>query len=127
MFIFFACLYALFLRVQRKRTSSEAAKEKTAYHSPFHCWPSAFLRCSQSTDASESRGVYTPLRGAPPNRLSVLCCAARLREMASTSKKERSGISKNELLYIVNDAFGFICGNRYEDRKCQNPQELPRG
>ncbi|MGB6971590.1 MAG: hypothetical protein WBD61_05465, partial [Desulfobulbales bacterium] len=32
---------------------------------------------------SESREVYTPLRGTPPSRLSVLCCAARRREMAA--------------------------------------------
>jgi hypothetical protein len=37
LFIFFACLYALFLRVQRKRISSEAAKEKAANHSPLRC------------------------------------------------------------------------------------------
>jgi hypothetical protein len=33
-------------------------------------------------DVSESRGVYTPLRGTPPSRFSAFCCGARLREMA---------------------------------------------
>jgi hypothetical protein len=37
------------------------------------------LRCSQRSDASESRF-------APPNRLSSLCCAAQLRKMAPKKK-----------------------------------------
>ena len=39
MFIFFVCLYALYLGVQRKRTSSEAAKERA----PRSLGPSGFL------------------------------------------------------------------------------------
>ena len=68
--------------VKRKRTSREAAKEKTASHSPFHCWPSASLRCSKKVDASESREVYAPLRGARPSRFSTFYSTAWLREMA---------------------------------------------
>jgi hypothetical protein len=44
------------------------------------------LRSLQRVDASESREVYAPLRGAPPNRFPTLCCAARQREMAKTEK-----------------------------------------
>jgi hypothetical protein len=68
--------------VQRKRTSSVAAKEKAANHSLLPCWPAATLHCSQKTDASESRFIYTLLQGALASRLSVFCFAARLREMA---------------------------------------------
>ena len=95
MFIFFACLYALqgvyalFLRVQRKRTSSVLYGERKDSHSLAVSLLSAKADirslyplegcCLQRTVASESRGVYAPsesianLRGAPPSRLSVLC------------------------------------------------------
>jgi hypothetical protein len=43
----------------------------------------AALRCTPRTgDIGKSRGLCPVFWGAPPSRLSVLCCAARLREMA---------------------------------------------
>jgi hypothetical protein len=96
MFIFFACLYALFLRAQRKRTSSEAAKEKAACHSPLRCW-SAFgeLSCAAQNNRAlrNSRSLYptgvlrqsesTPFHGsAYLSRNSGYFSAARLRDMA---------------------------------------------
>jgi len=55
-------------------------KERAAYH--LARLRRTTLRCSQRAGASESREVYTPSRGTPPSRLTALCCAAQLREMA---------------------------------------------
>ncbi len=59
MFIFFACLYTLFLRVQRKRTSSEAAKEKAASHLAHLRWTTL---CSAENIGS-ARGLFEYLKG----------------------------------------------------------------
>jgi hypothetical protein len=47
-FIFFICLYVFFTRVQRNRTSSEAAKEGTAVHLSAFCgYPSLLTKSSR--------------------------------------------------------------------------------
>jgi hypothetical protein len=69
-----ACLYALFLRVQRKLTSSEAASERLPFLSPLCCWsrkrdfPVLLAKSGRFGKSYPFRGVYTPLRGTPPNR-----------------------------------------------------------
>ena len=72
-------------RVQRKRNSSEAAKERAAVHSPFYCWStSGGLPCT----ARKERTFWEVVKFIPPcgvlrqNVFSALSCAARLREMA---------------------------------------------
>jgi len=70
-----ACLYTLFLRVQRKRTSSKAAKEKAANHlSAFGGYPALL----EITGRYETRGVYA-LQGAQTVLALIrlfLCCLA---------------------------------------------------
>jgi hypothetical protein len=45
----------------KKRTKEKAANHLFRFQRNSLC-------CSQRADASESRFIYTPLRGAPPNR-----------------------------------------------------------
>ena len=44
---------------------------------------------------SESRKVYTPLRGTPPRRCSSLYCVARLSEMAELKSQTDKNLSFN--------------------------------
>jgi hypothetical protein len=82
--MFFLCSF-LYLH---KETNQRKCSRSLAASLLVRLWRTA-LYCSQRANASESRGVYTPLRGAPPNRFSALCYAARLREMAITEKISR--------------------------------------
>jgi len=70
-------------RVQRKRTSSATAKEKAAYHSPFHCWPA----------------------------FGGLLCAARLREMALNknfnNKKQLQVVVFSALCLLITANYSF--------------------
>jgi hypothetical protein len=68
----------------KETNQQRSGEEKAAYL--LVCQRQTALCCSQNTDASGSREVYTPLRGTPPSRLSVFCCAARLRDMAIIKK-----------------------------------------
>jgi hypothetical protein len=54
------------------------------------------LCCSQKADTSESREVYTPLRGTPPSCFSAFFCAARLREMTPKNPQQK-------IVYLPND------------------------
>jgi hypothetical protein len=57
------CLFVHFLCLPKENEQTSKGSQSL---DPAIC--GIALRCSQRADASESRGVYTPLRGTPPNR-----------------------------------------------------------
>ncbi len=78
MFVFFACLYALqgvytlFLRVQRKRTSSKAAKEKTTCSLAASLLAFGFPALLEKVGCCETRFAQKVLALIRP----FLCCSA---------------------------------------------------
>jgi hypothetical protein len=66
--------------LHKETNQQRSGEENAAVH--LVCLRQTILRYSKKTDASESREVYAPLRGAPPSRFLVFFFVAQLRKMA---------------------------------------------